>query len=119
MFSLWWPTFIVPVLMVLCGLVGNKISGFHYRSPSGPLSEARQQFADRQLLHMLRQFGAAYAALAFMIMRSVRLLADGVQHWLLYGAVLLEIVGVLLLIVPVERALKVEFQEDTDKGDHA
>ena len=41
--------------------------------------------------HMLWQFGLAFAALSFMVMQSVRLLPEGLQQWLLYGAVVLEV----------------------------
>ena len=35
MIHIWWPAFIVPVLMILGGL----LPGLHYRSPGGALDE--------------------------------------------------------------------------------
>ena len=101
MLMIWWPAFIVPVLMVLLGLLGRFIPGVHYRSPRCKLNEDRQKFADTQLFHMLWQFGFAFAALAFMVMRSVRLMPENAQRWLLYGALVLEIAGVLLMALPI------------------
>ncbi len=117
MIHIWWPAFIVPVLMILGGL----LPGLHYRSPGGALDEERQRFADRQMRHMLWQFGLAFAALSFMVMQSVRLLPEGLQQWLLYGAVAMEVLGVLLMALPIERALKEQFDEESDenKGDLA
>ena len=121
MLFIWWPAFVVPVLMVLAGLLGRYIPGFHYHSPNGVLDEERQKFADRQLFHMLWQFGIAFAALAFMVMRSVCLMPENVQQWLMYGAFALEALGVVLLVLPIERALQAQFDEEKpeDKGDHA
>ena len=47
MIHIWWPAFVVPVLMILCGL----LPGLHYRSPGGALDEERQRFADGQKKH--------------------------------------------------------------------
>ena len=115
MIHIWWPAFIVPVLMILGGL----LPGLRYRSPGGALDKERQRFADRQMRHMLWQFGLAFAALSFMVMQSVRLLPEGLQQWLLYGTVVLEVLGVLLMTLPIERALKAQFDEESDenKGD--
>ena len=121
MFHIWWPTFIVPVLMILGGLLGRHIPGLHYPSPKGKLEEKRQRFADEQLYHMLWQFGFAFAALAFMVMCSVRLMPEGGQQWMVYGALVLEVLGVLLMALPIERAMQTEFDEEThaDKGEDA
>ena len=56
-----------------------------------------------------------------MVMCSVRLMSENGQRWLLYGAVVLEVLGVLLMAVPIERALQAEFEEEThaDKGENA
>ena len=116
MIQIWWPAFLVPVLMT----IGGFLPFVHYRSPGGALDGERQAFADRQMHHMLRQCGLAFAALAFMVMRSVCLLPEEVQRWLLYAAVAVEVLGALLMAMPIERALKMQFEEDTqqDEGDH-
>ena len=57
MFSIWWPAYVFPCIMVLCGLAGRLLPGRKYRSPLGPLTKERQEFADRLLLKLLWQFG--------------------------------------------------------------
>lgn len=84
-------------------------------SPLGPLTKERQEFADRLLLKLLWQFGLAFAALSFMIMRSVRLMGSSGQQILLYIAIILQIIGAFALILPVERNMKAYFDEQEDE----
>ena len=49
--------------------------------------------------------------------QSVRLLPMGLQQWLLYGAVVLEVLGVLLMALPIERMLKAQFDEESDENE--
>lgn len=119
MFFIWWPAFVIPLLMVLCGLLGKKLPGLHYHSPYGVLPDEKQQLADRQLYPMLRQFGTAYAALAFMVMRSMRLIPENVQTWAMYAAFILEILGILLLVIPIERILQKDDEEKEHKGEES
>ena len=39
MFSIWWPAYVFPCIMVLCGLAGRLLPGRKYRSPLGPLTK--------------------------------------------------------------------------------
>ncbi len=118
MLTLWWPAFIVPALMVLSGFLGGHVKGLHYPGVRGTLDEERQRFADNQLWHMLRPFGAAYGAIAFMVMRSVRLVPEEIQFWLVAVVMVLEIGGVLLMALPIERALQQQFEEEnTNEGE--
>ena len=113
MFYIWWPAYIVPGLMVLAGFAGQLLPGRKYRSPQGPLAPERQKFADGLFLKLLRQFGLVFAAL--LIMRSVRLVASSSQQILLYIAVILQIIGAVALILPVERNLKAYFDDQEDE----
>lgn len=97
------------------GFAGRLLPGRKYRSPQGPLAPERQKFADALLLKLLWQFGLAFAALSFMIMRSVRLMDSGAQHILLYIAVILQIIGTMALILPVEHNLKAYFDDQEDE----
>ena len=115
MFYIWWPAYIVPGLMVLAGFAGQLLPGRKYRSPKGPLAPERQKFADSLFLKLLRQSGPVFAALSFMIMRSVRLMAITGQQILLYIAVILQIIGAVALILPVERNLKAYFDDQEDE----
>ena len=50
-----------------------------------------------------------------MIMRSVRLMASSGQQILLYIAVILQIIGAVALILPVERNMKAYFDDQEDE----
>lgn len=115
MFYIWWPAYIAPGLMVLAGFAGQLLPGRKYRSPRGPLPEEQQKFADGLFLKLLRQSGLVFIALSFMIMRSVRLMASTGQQILLYIAVILQIVGAVALILPVERNMKAYFDDQEDE----
>ena len=112
---IWWPAYIAPGLMVLAGFAGRLLPGRKYRSPRGSLAPERQKFADALLLKLLWQFGLAFAALSFMIMRSVRLMGSSGQQNLLYIAIILQIIGAFALILPVERNMKAYFDEQEDE----
>lgn len=77
---------------------GAAAAGPQVPQPLGPLTKERQEFADRLLLKLLWQFGLAFAALSFMIMRSVRLMGSSGQQILLYIAIILQIIGAFALI---------------------
>ena len=112
MFSIWWPAFIVPVLMVLRCL----IPWIHYTSPRGDLGPEEQQFADEQQRQLLWRFAFVFAALAVMLMRSVTMVAENVQNRLVIGIVVLQAVGAVLTFMPIERMLKLQFGEK-EEGD--
>ena len=99
MFYIWCPAYIVPGLMVLAGFAGQLLPGRKYRL----------------FLKLLRHSGLVFAALSFMIMRSVRLMASSSQQILLYIAVILQIIGAVALILPVERNLKAYFDDQEDE----
>ena len=116
MWILWWPAFVVPVLMLL----GFVLPWVHYISPFGRLDEEMQAFADRQLRQLLWRIGLAFAALSFMTMQSVRLMPLRGQMWLAWGIMVAQAVGELLLALPIEKTMKQELEEKrTDnEGDH-
>lgn len=96
-------------------LCGAAAAGPEIPQTPGPLPEEQQKFADGLFLKLLRQSGLVFAALSFMIMRSVRLMASTGQQILLYIAVILQIVGAVALILPVERNLKAYFDDQEDE----
>ena len=106
MFSIWWPAFLLPLAMVLGGVAGGVLPGRKYRGPRGVLPSEEQREADRVFCRFLWQFGLVYAALAFMVMRTVRLVSLSGQRWFLIGAVAVEIIGAALMVIPVERTLQ-------------
>ncbi len=112
MLRIWWPAYLVPVLMLL----GCMIPWLHYVSPSGTLSREKQQFADHQFHQILWRFGLAFAALSFMTMQSVRLLPLTGQRWLAFGILILQAIADLLMVIPIEKAIAQQFGENpTDK----
>lgn len=119
MFSIWWPAFLLPLAMVIAGIVGGAVPGRKYRGPRGALPPEEQHEADRVFCRFLWQFGLVYAALAFMVMRTVRLLSLSGQRWFLIGAVAVEIIGAALMIIPVERTLHALFGEGSSVTEQA
>ena len=117
MLIIWWPAFLVPVLMLL----GCAIPWVHYVSPTGTLDSEKQAFADRQLRQMLWRFGLVFAALSFMTMQSVRLMPLTGQKWLACGIMIVQAIGELLLVLPIEKAIKQQFcdEESKNEGDPA
>ena len=109
MFSIWWPVFLLPLAMVLGGVAGGVLPGRKYRGPRGVLPSEEQREADRVFCRFLWQFGLVYAALAFMVMRTVRLVSLSGQRWFLIGAVAVEIIGAALMLIPVERTMSLIF----------
>lgn len=97
------------------GLCGAAAAGPEIPQSPGPLAPERQKFADGLFLKLLRQSGLVFAALSFMIMRSVRLMSSDGQQILLYIAVILQIIGAVALILPVERNMKAYFDDQEDE----
>ncbi len=107
MLRIWWGVFLLPALMLLCGLLGRflPVKRFYPR----PLPPEQRQFADGLLLKMLRQFGPALAALAFMVMQTLRRLPYPRQQLIAYIVILLEVFALTAMILPIERALRDRF----------
>lgn len=114
MFYIWWPAYIVPGLMVLAGFAGQLLPGRKYRSPQAPGSRAAE-IRRQPVSEAAAAVRPVFAALSFMIMRSVRLMAITGQQILLYIAVILQIIGAVALILPVERNLKAYFDDQEDE----
>lgn len=110
----WWPTFLLPALMVLAGLLGRFLPGRKYRSPAGALSQERQRFADELLLKLLWQVGLTFAVLSFMVMRSVCLMEQDAQQIVAYVLLGVELIGAVALVLPVERSLKAHFDGEDE-----
>lgn len=113
MLQIWWSGFLVPVVMlVLCAVVYLRRSKGTYTSPRRPLTAQQRQFADEQLMHLLWRVALLFAALAFMVMRSVRLMEPGWQRLLSYLFLAIEVVAAACLVIPVERAIDEQFGAD-------
>ena len=106
MITIWWPAFLVPMLMIVSGVL--HFPKYRSRQKRG---EKQQQFANALAWKMRWQVGLAFAALAFMLMRSVLRMAAGTQQIIVYVVIVLQVVGLWLIALPVERAL----QENSDE----
>ncbi|MEA5143736.1 MAG: SdpI family protein [Oscillibacter sp.] len=117
MFIYWWSTFLIPLLMVLLGLLFSrfppkKINGWAgYRTSRSMKSQEAWDFANAMAARLMWQTGLAYGTLAFLLMRSFRRMSAGGQGILSVVFELIEVAGLVLLILPVERALKENFDE--------
>jgi len=117
MFSLWWPTMLIPAWMLICGILGNRIKNNQHRSTGGPLSADQQAFADRQRHQLLLIYSLVFAGVAAVAMRFTMALSEGVQRGFMLAIILLQVAGVGLLSVPVERALDDYIVEQQKKGE--
>lgn len=61
------------------------------------------------------QLGLLFTALTFMLMRSVRLMTEMGQMIILGILLVVEIAAMWFSYIPVERAVKEKFGEDTDE----
>ena len=112
MLRIWWSVFLVPALMLLYSVLAPILPLKRIYPGPRPLPPAQQRFADEMLRRMLWQFALALAALAFMVMQSLRLLPLSTQQIISYGIILLEVAAVTALVVPIEKALRQEFGEE-------
>lgn len=117
MFSLWWPTMLIPAWMLICGILGNRIKNNRHRSTGGPLSADQQAFADRQRHQLLLIYSLVFAGAAAVVMRFSAALSEGVQRGFMLVVIILQVAGVGLLSIPVERALDDYILEQREKGE--
>lgn len=108
MIWIWWPSFAVPVLMVIMGLAWRLIRCLPYRRKE-ELTEEQLQTAREIFSHSLWQLGLVFCALCFMLMRSVRLLESLPQQILVAVITVLELLGLLLVEPAVRRGLKEKY----------
>jgi uncharacterized membrane protein len=121
MFSDWWCAFIVPVVMVIWGVFAarfpakaiNESRG--YRTARSKKNQETWDFANELFSRLLWQTGLAQGVLAFLLMRALRMIPHGTQAKLAIVLTVLQIVCEALLKMPVERALREKFSDDTEK----
>lgn len=78
------------------------------------------RYANEVLHRLLWQEGLLFAALGFMLMRSARLMNAVGQYVLLGVCFLLMTLAVMLIHIPVDRAVTEKFGgEQNDNGTHA
>jgi len=115
MLTYWWTAFLIPLVMVLLGLLFSrfppkKINGLvGYRTSRSMKSQEAWDFANAMAARLMWQTGLAYGTLAFLLMWSFRRMPANGQGIFSMVFELIEVAGVILLLVPVERALKENF----------
>ena len=112
MLRIWWSVFLIPALMLLYAALARLLPLKRIYPGFRPLSARQQRFADEMLRRMLWQFALALAALAFMIMQSLRLLPMATQQFVSYGIIVLQLLAVTAMVIPIERALRNQPDEE-------
>lgn len=112
MLRIWWSVFLIPALMLLYAALARLLPLKRIYPSPWPLSARQQRFADEMLRRMLWQFALALAALAFMIMQSLRLLPMATQQFVSYGIIVLQLLAVTAMVIPIERALRNQPDEE-------
>lgn len=117
MITLWWPALLVPAYMVLCSVAKRRLPWNYYHAGIGMLTEEEQQAADEMLYQMLLRFSAVFACIAVMTMYTVRLLPQRTQLIVEYFVIMAQVVGILLLAVPIRRTLTARFGQQDNEGE--
>ena len=105
----------VPGCMVLGGLGWKCIKALPYRRKE-ELTPPQLRLARDTFSRTLWQLGLALAALAFMVMRSVRLLDVLPQEIMTAAAIVLQLLATRLVEPAVQRALYENNGEDSPSG---
>lgn len=115
MIWIWWSGFVVPVCMVLGGVCWKAIKRLPYRRKE-ELTAEQLRFARDTFCRTLWQIGLAWAALTFMVMRSVRLLDVLPQEIMTAAVLLLQLLSTKLVEPAVRRALTDKFGDILPNG---
>ena len=115
MLWIWWPGFVVPACMVLGGLGWKVIKHLPYKRRE-ELTEQQLQLARNTFCRTLWQVGLALAALTFMVMRSVRLVAVLPQEIMAAAAIALQLVTTRMVEPAVQRSLHEKYGDILPNG---
>lgn len=107
MFSVWWIGFLASAVMVFDGIIH-----FPPYKKHGDWPEEKRTFAANAFYRLVWQEGLFFAAMTFMLMRSlVRMSTTG--QYVALGIMLVVMAAAILLIdIPVRRAVAEEFGEE-------
>lgn len=109
MLLIWWPAFAAALVVLIYGLIHFPPYKRHSDWP-----EERRAFAEKTFYRLVWQYGLLFAALAFMLMRSTRMMGTMGQYVLL-GLLLVVMAAALLFIdIPVSRAVEEEFDGENN-----
>jgi len=111
MFYVWFPGFVVPGIMVLCGAL--QLAAYPLKKK---YTGSQRDEGDGLYRKNLWQVGFVLLAMNFMVMRSVRLLGVGAQKPILVAAVVLQLVICFGLRYYVEAMLHKPVDSVTEKA---
>ena len=106
MFSIWWIGFIFSAVMVVFGLLHFPPHKRH----SDWVGE-RRDFAAKTFYRLMWQEGLQFAALTFMLMRSTVRMSTTGQYVILGVMLVILAAAILLLDIPVTKAVEEKFGE--------
>lgn len=111
----WYLGFAPAIVYIVGGLLRmpRKLSG--YKKLFEEQDEEKCDYACKVAWRYIWQFGLLFVALTFMLMRSTRLMDEMGQMIILGVLLVVEIAAMCFLYIPVERAVKEKFGEDTDE----
>lgn len=118
MIALWWPALLVPAYMALCGALKRHLPWNYYHASLGKLTATEQQAANEMLWQMLLRFSTVFAFIAVMTMYTLRLLPQRAQLIVEFFIIMAQVVGILLLAVPIRRTLTAQFGQQDNKGEN-
>ena len=118
MIALWWPSLLVPAYMALGGLLKHRLPWNYYHASLGELTPAKQEAADEMLYQMLLRFSTVFAFIAVMTMYTLRMLPQRAQLIVEFIILMAQVVGILLLAVPIRRALTAQFGQEDNEGEN-
>ena len=107
MIAIWWPGFIPAAVMVVFGLLHFPPYKRHQE-----WSELRRACAEKTFYRLMWQEGLLFAALTFMLMRSTIRMSSTGQYVILGVVLVLMAAAILLLDIPVTRAVEDKFGEE-------
>lgn len=110
MFTIWWVGFLASALLVLYGLLHFPPYKRHQDWP-----KERRVFAAKMFYRLVWQEGLLFLALSFMLMRSTIRMSTTGQYVILGVMLVVMACAILLIDIPVMRAVAEEFGEDTEK----
>ena len=118
MIALWWPALLVPAYMALCGVLKRRLPWNYYHASLGKLTPDEQEAADEMLWQMLLRFSTVFAFIVVMTMYTLRLLEQRAQLVVEFFVIMAQVVGILLLAIPIRRILTAQFGQQDNEGEN-
>ena len=109
---------LVPAYMALCGFLKRRLPWNYYHASLEKLTAVQQKTADEMLYQMLLRFSTVFAFIAVMTMYTLRMLPQRAQLIVEFIIIMAQVIGILLLAVPIRRALAAQFGQENNEGEN-